>query len=285
MATVRALAISEIAREIVEQAHALPALERRFVLARLAQVSSIFHDRTTRLLWVDLPRIEPLFKLLSNCVSISAMFGGGYGVAQSSYSLVRDASYRGISAIVSQRFSGIRRPTWVLGRRDIITATPFLAVTIRPLFVLEGLRELSINVVNRPVFDDDIALLAGGLPHLSHLELKFHMEQMGPTARSLLTLAQGCPSLQTLHLGGLFITETDEANAETYPFVRNRLHVLNIADLRCEGEIHAAMIIDVLFPFLDVNACRRRADKGRWRNLGQWCEVVDRLEAFHTDRK
>ncbi|RDX40018.1 hypothetical protein OH76DRAFT_475775 [Lentinus brumalis] len=195
-------------------------------------------------------------------------------------------SYRRTIEAVAQRFPHLHRLLWKLGRQDFAyaTRTHILAATIQPLFALDGLRELSIDVASRPVYDDDIALLAGGLPRLSHLEVKFYMDKIGPTARSLLTLAQGCPSLHTLHLGGLFITEADEANAATYPFVGNRLRYLNVADLRCEGEIYAAMIVDVLFPFLDVEASRRRAAAAQWPK-GQFPGVLTRLEGYHAARE
>ena len=68
MATARALSITEIVVEIVEHANMLP--ERAPVLARLARVNWMFHDHAVKLLWADLPDLEPLFMLLSNCVRV-----------------------------------------------------------------------------------------------------------------------------------------------------------------------------------------------------------------------
>ncbi len=198
-----------------------------------------------------------------------------------------DDSYRSILETVGRRFPRLRRLAWILGRRNTIAAAPdFLAITIQPLFVLDGLQELSIDVQNRPVSDADVVFLAGGFPHLSHLDLRFHMEKTGPSARALLALARGCPSLRALYVGGVLFTEADEAEAGagTFPFVGNRLQYFHIGDLRCEGEARAAMIVDLLFPFLDVRECRRRAAKGSWRK-GQWSGVLDRLEAYHADRE
>ena len=68
MATARALSITEIVVEIVEHANMLP--ERSPVLARLARVNWMFHHHAVKLLWADLPNLEPLFMLLSNCVRV-----------------------------------------------------------------------------------------------------------------------------------------------------------------------------------------------------------------------
>ncbi|RDX43393.1 hypothetical protein OH76DRAFT_1410180 [Lentinus brumalis] len=190
-----------------------------------------------------------------------------------------DDWYRNILETVGRRFPGLRRLTWILGRRNIFAEAPdFLAVTIQPLFVLDGLQELSIDVQNRPVSDADVVFLAGGLPRLSRLDLRFHMAKTGPSARALLALARGCPSLRALYVGGVLFTEADEAQAGavTFPFVGNRLQYFHIGDLRCEGEARAAMIVDLLFPFLDVRECRRRAAKDRWRKGHPRCWTVSR---------
>ena len=68
MATARALSITEIVVEIVEHANMLP--ERAPVLARLARVNWMFYHHAVKLLWADLPDLEPLFMLLSNCVRV-----------------------------------------------------------------------------------------------------------------------------------------------------------------------------------------------------------------------
>ena len=110
--------------------------------------------------------------------------------------------------LVVQRFSALLRLKWVLGHQDMGFATHILPDIVPPLFVFHDLQELYLDVDDRRVFDDDISLLVEGLgQRLVRLELGFcRMEKVGPTARSLLTLAQGCPSLRVLYLGGLFIT-------------------------------------------------------------------------------
>lgn len=67
MATARALSLPEIVLEVLEHVFDEPVSERRPLLFALAQVSRIFRDPAVRMLWVDMPNIEPLFRLLSNC--------------------------------------------------------------------------------------------------------------------------------------------------------------------------------------------------------------------------
>ncbi|RDX40017.1 hypothetical protein OH76DRAFT_475753 [Lentinus brumalis] len=67
MATARALSLPEIVLEVLEHVFDEPVCERRPLLFALAQVSRIFRDPAVRMLWVDMPNIEPLFRLLSNC--------------------------------------------------------------------------------------------------------------------------------------------------------------------------------------------------------------------------
>ncbi|TFK91998.1 hypothetical protein K466DRAFT_650701 [Polyporus arcularius HHB13444] len=381
MATARALTIPEIALEIVEGVYAMPVSERRPVLASLALVSRVFHNRAMRLLWADLPSVEPLFQLLSNCVSILDTGGGAWRRA---YSLTLNAlppdneiarfrelagwvrvldlqgqgmswewpydrscggitmdppslwylatsagfaglrvlavsnvvlgtelrlfnspllqaltiyhpestitdSYCGTLEVAAERFPYLRRLVWKWSPKNVVPpAAHILAATIQPLSVLEGLQDLCIDFGERPVYDNDIALLAGAVPRLLHLRLKFDMDtqKQGPSAQSLLAVAQRCPSLHTLRLVGLFITEADEANVATFPYVGNRLRYLDVADLRCMGESNAAMIIDLLFPFLDIEACRRRAAAAASRpSTGCWLEALDRIGTYHAARE
>ena len=94
------------------------------------------------------------------------------------------------------------------------------------------------------------------------------------------------PSLQTLHLGSVLITQAEEGNVDAFPYIGNQLRLLTIVNLRCKGVIHSAMIIDMLFPFLDVRECRRRASQTDWFNLrGKFAKVLDRLEAYHAERE
>ena len=74
MATSHALCISELVLRIVEHLHAeLPT--SRPALARIAQVNRVFHGVAVPFLWADMPNIEPLFKILSNCVSVAGNAG------------------------------------------------------------------------------------------------------------------------------------------------------------------------------------------------------------------
>ncbi|RPD57940.1 hypothetical protein L226DRAFT_574745 [Lentinus tigrinus ALCF2SS1-7] len=195
-------------------------------------------------------------------------------------------THRRTLELISHRFPDLRRLSWELGHKhtNASSGQHILVVIIRPLSILHGLQNLFIDAGNRDIHDDDIALLVEGSPRLAHLDLKFHIEKTGPTAHSLLTLAQGCPSLATLRLSGLFITEEDEGKVETYPYVGNHLRWLDIADLRCMGVMHGAMIIDMLFPFLDIGECRLRASTTRYPK-GQLAEVLVRLAAYHAARE
>lgn len=71
LAAARALCISEIVVEIVEHVGTEPLPERSRMLARVAQVSQIFRDPAVRLLWTELPSLEPLLDLASNCVRVT----------------------------------------------------------------------------------------------------------------------------------------------------------------------------------------------------------------------
>lgn len=196
------------------------------------------------------------------------------------------ALYPRMVELVVQRFSALRRLRWALGHQDMGFATRILPDIVPPFFDLYDLQELYVNVSDRWVVDDDISLLVEGLgQRLVRLELGFcRMEKVGPTARSLLTLAQGCPSLRILYLGGLFITQEDEAHVGTCPVVGHPLRHLDIGDLRCEGEVFGAMIIDMLFPFLDIPSRRHQQGTGA-AQMGQWSRVLDRLEAYHAERE
>ena len=86
MATARAISILDIVAEIVEHVDAVePASERRRSLVSLVHVSRIFSAPAGRMLWRNLPNIEPLFRLLSNCVVVR---NESDPEAQSAYTLV-----------------------------------------------------------------------------------------------------------------------------------------------------------------------------------------------------
>lgn len=196
-----------------------------------------------------------------------------------------DTYFRTLEVAV-QRFPQLRRLTWRLGERELMPASPILGETVQPFFTFGDLQELFIDSVRQPFTDTYITFLVAALPRICHLELRFYMGKKGPgpSGRSLLSIAQGCPTLHTLHLDGIFFTQEDEANTETYPYVGNRLRCLNVADLRCEEGLYAAMIIDTFFPFLNIEECRRRAAKTYWHK-GQYKAVLDRLETFHAARE
>ena len=73
MATAHALAIPEIIMELAEHVCAEPAPDtRKRDLARLARVARIFYEPAVWLLWGEMFSIEPLFRILSNCVPTPA---------------------------------------------------------------------------------------------------------------------------------------------------------------------------------------------------------------------
>ncbi len=92
MAAAHALSIPEIVLEVAGHVQAEPVSEHRPALARLARVNRLFHDHVVRLLWADLPNMDPLFKLLSNCVSLptpaNAAGGNAHAAPQPLHSMV-----------------------------------------------------------------------------------------------------------------------------------------------------------------------------------------------------
>lgn len=71
MATVRALAIPDIVLEIVARVCLLDDDQiRRTTLVRLVAVNRVFYDSAVSALWADLPSVEPLLRLLTNCVRV-----------------------------------------------------------------------------------------------------------------------------------------------------------------------------------------------------------------------
>ena len=68
MTTPRALLVRDVIEEIVGYvANIGTRRESKQLLARLARVSSIFHEPCVRRLWADMNFLDPLFKLLANC--------------------------------------------------------------------------------------------------------------------------------------------------------------------------------------------------------------------------
>ena len=241
----------------------LPTIRPGFATLRALALSNIAHGG--QLCLFDSPHLQDL-----------AIYHADGGTNQ---------SYLQTLEAALTRFPDLRSLSWTPLRENVrSSATPILADVLRPLYALYSLQELRIDVADCPIGTNDIALLAEGLPHLSHLELKFCMDSMGPTTRSLLLLAQNCPLLRTLRLGGLRLTNShDEPNALTLEPLGHRLRCITVANLRCQGALCVAMILDCLFPFLDLGECRRSLAKVR-SPRGDFPEVLRRLEAFHAER-
>lgn len=190
--------------------------------------------------------------------------------------------------VITEHFPHLRRLAWKPGHKYIPPTRQILSDCMPPLLGLESLCELSIDLIDRPVGDNNIAVLAERFPRLVHLDLKFWIDATGPSpsVQSLLLLTQSCSALQVIHLGGLRFTKEDVAS--TYHFVDNHLRCLSIADVRCAGTvtlIEGARSIDVLFPFLDIGRSRRRTAKLLSpKGSDTFLEVLNHLEQFHTER-
>lgn len=193
--------------------------------------------------------------------------------------------------LIGQRFTRLRRLLWKAPFWEYtLNGAPsdFLTTTIQPLFALKALEHLTLDVGQAIVRDSDVEALASGLPHLVHLLLEYDNRRERPptlTARALLTLAQGCPNLLSLQIGGIFVQEADDTSLDAYPFGGHGLQLLYVASLQCKEFSTCTMIVDRIFPNVDIVWCHKRCSSAmRWSNA-LWANVLDRLEMFQQDRK
>ncbi|KAI0740964.1 hypothetical protein C8Q76DRAFT_207199 [Earliella scabrosa] len=184
-----------------------------------------------------------------------------------------------------------------------------LSSILQPLSTVNfiELSTLTLDLGSAPVTDRDVCKLASGLPALVHLQLAFKLQASWPSAHALVGLAIGCPALRVLDFGGMRVAETDFAEVETYPFCDHQLSVFHVRVARYELDRVCAMVLDKIFPHLDVEASRRRFrdvhpqfyvpghSESRARSCWsyvtsssdeeRWWKVLDRLDAFHQARE
>ncbi|KAI0767180.1 hypothetical protein C8Q74DRAFT_1278635 [Fomes fomentarius] len=189
---------------------------------------------------------------------------------------------------IGQRFAHIRRLVWKAPFRPehLGNGMDIFVSLVRPMFSLHALETLDLDIGVVTVHDRDIATLAAGLPHLQDFKLKVykseHDRRAGLTAGALLALAQGCPGLVSLYMEGVYVPESDYPAIERY-FFGHGLRSLYIAGLEFKAESYCAMIVDMIFPYLDIAECRKRVKEMYWP-CESWVAIVDKLEAFHATR-
>lgn len=186
---------------------------------------------------------------------------------------------------IGQRFTLIRRLVWKAPFRPEHFGNNILVSLVRPLFLLHALETLDFDIGAVAVHDRDITTLAAGLPHLLHFKLKVYKsehDRPGLTAGALLALAQGCPGLVSLYMEAVYVLESDYHAIERY-FFGHGLRSLYIAGLGFKAESICSMIVDMIFPYLDIAECRKRVKEMHWP-CESWVAILDKLEVFHADR-
>ncbi|KAI0740972.1 hypothetical protein C8Q76DRAFT_709544 [Earliella scabrosa] len=165
-----------------------------------------------------------------------------------------------------------------------------LSFILQPLSTVNftELSTLTLDLGSAPVTDRDVCKLASGLPALVHLQLAFKLQASWPSAHALVGIAAGCPALRVLDFGGMRVAETGFADVEAYPFCDHRLSVLHVRVAHYELDRVYAMVLDRIFPHLDVESSRERFSRSYPTSSSdedQWWKVLDRLEAFHHARE
>ncbi|KAI0702172.1 hypothetical protein C8Q76DRAFT_697900 [Earliella scabrosa] len=201
--------------------------------------------------------------------------------------------------IVARRFSHIRHLSWMAcnegwGVVNSESDKEVLSSLFRPLHSLTTLETLVMDV--GPIMQEsDMEVLVTGLPQLVHLRLthcksRYYYDSPGKaalSARALVTIAQACPALLSLHLPRIYVPEASFPEVEAYSIIAHGLRSLYIAELECKHQNVCAMIIDMTFPWLNVVECRRQEREMRPKphyTPTEWPDVLTRLEAFHRGR-
>ena len=140
-----------------------------------------------------------------------------------------------------------------------------LGRAISPLFAIPTISSVRLGLVRShfTVSDADIHDIARAWPGLVTLQLSLRppsFEQL--SMASLIHLARNCPQLKTLHLLPLMFTQTALEDVESFPLLDHGLRELNIEQVRLDWEQYSlsALLLDRIFPHLDVNARDIMAD-------------------------
>ncbi len=131
--------------------------------------------------------------------------------------------------------------------------------------------------------------MATGCPSLHRLSLQYPLQYRkraaqggSPTTNALVVLARQCASLSSLYLSSIRMGEADYSAVDALPVLDHGLQILGFAELNCASEKVSAMIIDRLFPRLDIP----RSQAGYQKPPTEpWAAVLAQLESFHYVRK
>lgn len=127
-----------------------------------------------------------------------------------------------------------------------------LARLLDPVINLPCLTHLCLRMPRMVICDEDITLIAEMCSQLLKLDIRYHRGRAPPTSRALLAFAQHCPALTSLYLDAISMSEADYAQVDCIPILNHSLQSLSIRDLRCKNDRFCAMVIDRLFPRLNI---------------------------------
>ncbi|TFK91989.1 hypothetical protein K466DRAFT_595613 [Polyporus arcularius HHB13444] len=135
---------------------------------------------------------------------------------------------------------------------------------LEPISGLRELRVLTLSFTNATLSDSDIELVATGCPCLIKLKLKCRKGSAqggSPTTHALVVLARQCLSLSLLYLSSIRMSEADYSAVDTLPVLDHGLELLGFGQLHCESDRFSAMVVDRLFPRLDISQSQRGVTK------------------------
>ncbi|CCM05282.1 uncharacterized protein FIBRA_07494 [Fibroporia radiculosa] len=164
--------------------------------------------------------------------------------------------------VLEMRFdatSGIQIVNSTAGQHRLLDA-------IYPLLSLQHLRELKLTFSHSryciSVVDHDVEEMAAAWPRLTSLFMDDEFSSDMPSIGSTLWLAQHCPDLSILHMGGFRLNLLP---LEAQPILSHKLQKISFNSLALETENEdlprITSFLDATFPFLEVGAVKPLEDR------------------------
>ncbi|KAH9924459.1 uncharacterized protein B0H18DRAFT_1119984 [Fomitopsis serialis] len=164
--------------------------------------------------------------------------------------------------------------------------------SLHPLPLLFGLRNLHTVYLFIPsriaVSDEDLCAITSSWANIVSLRIRWKtagdVVMARPTLDCLPRIARSCPHLRMLYVSSMDLTFA--AGLDTYPSLSHHLDFLGIESISDRQEIDVmdvALLLDRLFPFLDIKALRELYERLH-DGLPSLARVCDQLQAFQVMR-
>ncbi|KAL1938489.1 hypothetical protein VTO73DRAFT_11512 [Trametes versicolor] len=184
---------------------------------------------------------------------------------------------------------------------ELSTSADTLSRMLKPLASLRLLQYVTITIdvacADHGVPDTLLRMLAEAWPRLRTFNLLWMADEVEnnhayppivtPSTNALAAFATCCPKLDRLSLTSLFVPEASLEDVIAYPLSSHPLRLLSAKRFRSTNTQMAALVLDRLFPRIDIEGSREKEDAGGpgiAEHPSRWAEVMGTLKLCRLAR-